>query len=242
MCFSSSLNACRSASRREVVLLAPPPRDGVDDAADQLLDAALALRRADLPAEIFRDDDVGGLLRPGLGISTSRCSNTTSPRSLPMTAARSSHLTSSNGSTPGRLKKRGERQAQSAGRVLGNVGRDDVDVDHPLTDSRGLLSSASLHVFLQTAAPLITPMRVPQTFSMWIGAIQAFPLRRRCRKLGCSCTLPLSRAPERNYAPGPVLCQAGAHNILWTCFRAVARCAKNKRKCWGWARPTAWAA
>ena len=41
------------------------------------------------------------------GISTSRCSKTTSPRSLPMTAARSSHSTSSNGSTPGSVKKRG---------------------------------------------------------------------------------------------------------------------------------------
>ena len=41
------------------------------------------------------------------GISTSRCSNTTSPRSLPMTADRCSHVTSSNGSTPGNVKKRG---------------------------------------------------------------------------------------------------------------------------------------
>ena len=51
---------------REVLLLARPPRDRVDDAADQLLDAALALGRADLPAEILRDDDVGGLLGPEL--------------------------------------------------------------------------------------------------------------------------------------------------------------------------------
>jgi hypothetical protein len=42
-----------------------------------------------------------------LGISTSRCSNTTSPRSFPMTAERSSHSTSSKGSIPSRLKKRG---------------------------------------------------------------------------------------------------------------------------------------
>ncbi len=38
--------------------------DRVDDAADELLDAALALGRADLAAEILGDDDVGGLLRP----------------------------------------------------------------------------------------------------------------------------------------------------------------------------------
>src|SRR6185295_10667274 len=49
----------------EVFLVARPPRDGVDDAADQLLDAVLALGRADLAAEILRDNDVGGLLGPG---------------------------------------------------------------------------------------------------------------------------------------------------------------------------------
>ena len=50
---------------REILVLPRPLRDGVDDAADELLDAALALGRADLPAEILRDDDVGRLLRPG---------------------------------------------------------------------------------------------------------------------------------------------------------------------------------
>src|SRR4029453_8275994 len=40
------------------------------------------------------------------GISTSRCSKTSSPFSLPMTADRISHSTSSNGSMPSRLKKR----------------------------------------------------------------------------------------------------------------------------------------
>src|SRR5262249_14423204 len=52
--------------RREVLLRPRPRRDGVDDAADQLPDAALAFGTPDLPAEIFRDDDVGRLLRPGL--------------------------------------------------------------------------------------------------------------------------------------------------------------------------------
>src|SRR5438552_16949605 len=49
---------------REVMLIARPPGDRVDDAADQLLDGALAIGRAHLAAEIFRDDDVGRLLRP----------------------------------------------------------------------------------------------------------------------------------------------------------------------------------
>src|SRR5262249_3137302 len=37
------------------------------DPADQLAHAALALGRSDLPAEIFRDHDVGRLLRPAPG-------------------------------------------------------------------------------------------------------------------------------------------------------------------------------
>ena len=44
-----------------------PLGNRVHDAADQLLDAVLALGRADLPAEILRDDDVGRLLRPERG-------------------------------------------------------------------------------------------------------------------------------------------------------------------------------
>src|SRR5205085_3719827 len=39
--------------RREVVLVLRPLRDGVDDATDQLLDAALPLWRAELPAEVL---------------------------------------------------------------------------------------------------------------------------------------------------------------------------------------------
>ena len=48
----------------EVLLLDRPARDGVDDASDQLLDGALALRGADRAAEILGDDDVRRLLRP----------------------------------------------------------------------------------------------------------------------------------------------------------------------------------
>src|ERR687887_132214 len=51
---------------REVLLRARPLGDRRHDAPDELLDAALALGRADLPAKIFRDDDVGRLLRPRL--------------------------------------------------------------------------------------------------------------------------------------------------------------------------------
>src|SRR5207245_3804524 len=49
---------------REVVLRLGPGRDRVDDAVDELLDAVLALGRADMAAEILADDDVRGELAP----------------------------------------------------------------------------------------------------------------------------------------------------------------------------------
>ena len=50
--------------RGEVALGLGPGRDRVDDAVDELLDAGLALRRADVAAEVLADDDVGGELAP----------------------------------------------------------------------------------------------------------------------------------------------------------------------------------
>jgi hypothetical protein len=49
---------------REVAALATPAGDRVDDAADELADARLALRRAEGPTEVLLRDDVGGVLRP----------------------------------------------------------------------------------------------------------------------------------------------------------------------------------
>ncbi len=53
--------------RREVVLCLGPGRDRVDDAVDELLDAGLALGRAEVAAEVLADDDVGGQLAPEVG-------------------------------------------------------------------------------------------------------------------------------------------------------------------------------
>src|SRR6202022_2856594 len=55
----------RGLGRREVTLLVRPPMDGADHPADQLLDAALALRRPEDPTEVLRYHHVGGDLRPG---------------------------------------------------------------------------------------------------------------------------------------------------------------------------------
>src|SRR4030095_6230173 len=51
----------------EILLRARPPGDRVDDAADQLPDAAFTFGGAELTAEILRDNDVRRLLRPGFG-------------------------------------------------------------------------------------------------------------------------------------------------------------------------------
>jgi hypothetical protein len=53
--------------RREVARRVAPLADLPDHAPDQLLDAALAIRRVEVAAEILRDHDVGGELRPALG-------------------------------------------------------------------------------------------------------------------------------------------------------------------------------
>jgi hypothetical protein len=50
---------------REVALLLGPGADRVRDAPDQLADARLALRRAQLAAEVLRGDDVRRRLAPG---------------------------------------------------------------------------------------------------------------------------------------------------------------------------------
>src|ERR671911_686004 len=52
---------------REVAALAAPAGDRPGDAADHLLHRALALRRADLVAEVLLGDDIGRVLGPRLG-------------------------------------------------------------------------------------------------------------------------------------------------------------------------------
>src|SRR6185503_1177494 len=50
----------------EVAALAPPAGDRPGDPGDHLLHRALALRRAELAAEVLLGDDVGRVLRPAL--------------------------------------------------------------------------------------------------------------------------------------------------------------------------------
>ena len=62
--FSSASKVSASSSVGEVAARPAPAADRVDDAADHLLDAALALGRAEPPAEVLLRDDVRRGLRP----------------------------------------------------------------------------------------------------------------------------------------------------------------------------------
>src|ERR671923_2897002 len=63
----TTILAARLVLVGEVAALTSPAGDRVDDAADHLLDARLALGRAHAPAEVLLRDDVRGRLRPELG-------------------------------------------------------------------------------------------------------------------------------------------------------------------------------
>src|SRR5215467_13286434 len=114
MCFRSSLNALRSSSvakylcarPHSVIVLTTRPiscltlrsRSGVPSCPRKYLETTIFVACWD----------------QNFGISTSRCSNTTSPPWAPMTAERNSHSTSSNGSTPASVKKRGNVRPDAA--------------------------------------------------------------------------------------------------------------------------------
>src|SRR5207247_169636 len=110
MCFRSSLNACRSSSLAKYLLARA---HSVIVATTRPMSCLTLRSRSAVPMgprKYFETTMLVACCDHDFGISTSRCSNTTSPFSLPMTAARSSHSISSNGSTLSEaapVKKRG---------------------------------------------------------------------------------------------------------------------------------------
>ena len=178
----------------EVVLLAPPRRDRGDHAADQLLHRPLASGRADLPAEVFRDDDVGGLLRPGLrDLDVTLLEHDLTAfvadhggAELPL------HVIERVNARAAEIAR--ERDAQFRRRF----GWGDLDVDDPLTDRCGVLSRASLHVFLQTARAVIDPMRARERISSVDWRAQAFSPARDRRRAGRGRFLRSDRSARRS--------------------------------------------
>src|SRR5215470_15441100 len=107
MCLRSALNACKSSS---VAKYFCARAQAVIVSTTRPISCLTLRSRSAVPSwprKYFETTMLVACCDHDFGISTSRCSKTTSPRSLPMTAARSSHSTSSNGSTAGSLKNLG---------------------------------------------------------------------------------------------------------------------------------------
>src|SRR5262245_52898190 len=106
-----------------------------------------------------------------LGISTSVCSKTTSPFSFLIWAERSSHSTASNGSSPGRVKKRGRAR--------------------PLARRLGFLS---LPTARSSVRPLTPPVSIARTPLVFVPAVPFDPLRRGPPRIRLApCPLAASR-------------------------------------------------
>src|SRR6185436_16044101 len=113
-CFRSPLNACRSSSLAKYLLDRAQP---VSVSTTRPISCLTLRSRPGVPIcprKYFDTTMLVACCDQKPGISTSRCSKTTSPRSLPMTAARRSHSTSSNGSTPASVKNRGNTRPGAA--------------------------------------------------------------------------------------------------------------------------------
>src|SRR5713101_1120077 len=118
MCFRSSLKACRSSSLAKYLFAFAHAVIVVTTRPISCL--TLYSRSGDpiCPRKYFETTMLVACCDQNFGISTSRCSNTSSPFSLPMSAARSSHSTSSNGSTPASVKNRGNVSPGAAAAVF----------------------------------------------------------------------------------------------------------------------------
>ncbi len=102
-CLSSSLNACRSSSLAKYFCVRAHP---VIVSTTRPINCLTLRSRSGVPTVPRKYFDTTMLVAccdQNFGNSTSRCSKTTSPFSLPMTADLSSHSTSSKGSTPSRV-------------------------------------------------------------------------------------------------------------------------------------------
>src|SRR6476619_2772723 len=105
-CFRSALNAWRSPSLRKYCCRRAHSLIGSTTRPMSCLTERSRSVEFICPRKYFETTMLVACCDQNLGISTSRCSKTTSPFSLPMTAERRSHSTSSNGSTPSLVKKR----------------------------------------------------------------------------------------------------------------------------------------
>ena len=125
-CFRSSLKACRSSSLAKYFCVRAQP---VMVSTTRPISCRTERSRSGVPMvprKYLETTMLVACCDHDFGISTSRCSNTTWPFSLPMTAERVSHSTASNGSTPSRVKNLGNSRP-------GTVTASAAPVDWPRT-------------------------------------------------------------------------------------------------------------
>ena len=149
-----------------------------------------------------------------LGISTSRCSKTTLPFSLPMTAERTSHSISSNGSIPSRVKNR----SYSRPGAVGATGADGRAGRLVLVDST--CGAAPLCIIpSEQREPPASPRPGPGTINVnWVGARERYEhgpsngrVIRTSRELGRSRSV---RCAGGQYGPCLQGCQGSIYQIL----------------------------
>ena len=150
MCFRSPLKACRSSSLAKYLFERP---HSVMVSTTRPISCLTLCSRSGVPIcprKYLETTMLVACCDHDFGISTSRCSKTTSPRSLPISAPRSSQSISSNGSVPGSVKKRGKARPAAffvRGFLCLDVRRGgSAGLDRLLAGTRGLKRSALLHV------------------------------------------------------------------------------------------------
>ena len=120
--FRSSRNACRSSAAAKY--RCRPAHPAMASTTRPISCRTLRSRPGDesCPRKYFETTMLVACWDQNAGTSTPRCSKTTSPRSLVITADRVSHSISSKGSTPARLNVRGNSSPARAGAIGSGAG------------------------------------------------------------------------------------------------------------------------
>src|SRR6266850_8563551 len=154
MCFRSSLNACRSSSLAKYLLARA---HSVIVVTTRPMSCLTLRSRSGIPIgprKYFETTMLVACCDQDFGISTSRCSNTISPRSLPIAAERTSHSTSTNGSTPAWVKNRGK--VRPTGLILAFARPSAFSGRSESIEERGFSFSTSASIGGCTVGPLLS--------------------------------------------------------------------------------------
>src|SRR5262249_44122665 len=238
--FRSSLNALRSSSVAKYLCARPHSVMVFTTRPISCLTLRSRSGEPSWPRKYFETTMFVACWDQNFGISTSRCSSTTSPPWAPMTAERNSHTTSSNGSTPASVKNRGNARPGaaaffarfSASPATGGIGT----CEPPLLSTDCWPAPAALraarsfirpHLLLLGLYPGSDENSPPQgASSNFVDGLarreiesRAYSARQSAWKLGGFPLIAWSRNGEQICAPLHRLSTA-IHQILWLSFRA----------------------